>query len=817
MKVLFKLAARYVIKEKSKSVSVFIGIFLSAFLVTAVILLGESLLYTLRNDLTMRYGEWHIRLCEAEENEQKRIAESSEVREYSTKTRLGFVEYKEYNIESYLCVYAVSGNWSKMMHCNLISGRFAKAQGEIVVSKSLSQAYPDMYSLDSEGVMDLGCRYAADGEILTEYVSRIDDEIFDAIKSVPYKVVGIYDDENKGRGGIFGEIYTCEDDTVTEYTNIYAVLANPKKVFKFGELFSSESVVYNLQYLSGLGISEMQENSRDSIIFLCGIMIILIGGIAVLLIFNAFQASFSERVREFGLLVTLGSSTAQVRVVMLCEALIIATAAMPVGMAAGVLAVYSSISKVGSMLAELAYVKMKFVLHFHPMVFVLVTVISLIIVIVSTLIPLKSAKKLSPLSAIRQSYIVDFNKKVRAKRYKNRFPVEKVVVQRNVMYYRKKYIAAIISVSMTIIMLLSSISLLKYSLATLNESRTEIPFDIVVHISDVQMDEYSKWYGQYIDGNDKINNDYGYAMSHLLELDGDVPANQGKLQSLVDEGKVYAECYVIDDDEYDKIVSKCISGAGNTQAIMSGYTREYILQGKDISVVYEPVFSETLKGKYKFVGIDNPMECLCVSGDIISEELKFFSENNELSVFFPARQAKKMNMEELSYSLYITADDYNGVAKQLENSYANLSVHNVAADYQSQQNSLFAIEFFLKVFVILIGVVSAINVYFTIMTNIISRKKEFVILKSLGADSKKLRRLLFIECCKFLKLIFLIGYGVSLVITYIMYLGAEHVKFVFPMREALICAVLVIMLYGLTYIVAYGKINNALIVDEIKC
>lgn len=813
MKIIIKLANRYVLKEKIKTISAFIGIFLASFLVTTVIVLGGSLLQTVKKDLVNRYGEWHIRLNEADKEEQKKLIESDKVVEYSTKTRIGFVKEEQ---KKYSCLYIVSDNWKDMMHQSIVLGRNARAAGEIVVSNVLAEEYPDKYSLGCEGALEIGFRYSSTGDEITEYISIAEDERYEKKEKITYKVVGVYDGESRSSEGLYTEIYLYADRKVIDYTNIYAIMNNPNEVYGFGEKFSTDAVVYNLEYLSSLGISERSENSHDSIIFMCVVMVALIGIAAILLICNAFKISFNERIREFGLLVSVGANTKQVQLVMLLEGIIIALVAIPLGIALGIFTISMIVSSIGSMLTKIVNAKIDFVVYIPLQVICIVVSISILIVFIAILSPLRLARKFSLISLIRESYAKTLKVNIGYKRYKNRFSVERTIAKRTRKCYRRKYIASIASVSMSIILLLSSVVLLNYSMRTLEEDATSIPYDISINIHDLTMDTYAKWYERNISNNKKIKNVYGYASVEALDFSIDMGDKQEGESLLLDECFTHVECYIISNEIYNDILSGLESSVDNVEVIMAGYINEYKIKDGNYAMEITSIFSEISQKSITFADINSSVNSLCVPADKIVQRLPCFHENNGLMLFISTEQAKNWNIEKASYSLYIVTEEHQNVVEELEKLDAEMFVHNVAKDYETQKNTLILTEFFMKIFVILISLISIVNVYFTIITNIFIRKKELMVLKSLGLYGKNLYKLFFIECCENIKSIFAIAYSVSFAIAYLMFKGGKQTVFRFPIYEAVGCGIAVILLYVFTYTVALIKLNRLSVIEEIN-
>ena len=142
-------------------------------------------------------------------------------------------------------------------------------------------------------------------------------------------------------------------------------------------------------------------------------------------------------------------------------------------------------------------------------------------------------------------------------------------------------------------------------------------------------------------------------------------------------------------------------------------------------------------------------------------------------------------------------------------------------DYEGQR-AMLAIKFIGYTIIIAIAILSISAVFNTLNTNILTREKEFAMLRSMGLSKKDLNKLLIFEGV-FLGLKTLI---ISLIVSLILLFGIKKFinylnissldKLVFPIKYLIIAIFVLILVIVLVIIYSKNKIRNKNIVDAIK-
>lgn len=221
-----------------------------------------------------------------------------------------------------------------------------------------------------------------------------------------YTVVGFYDRPGyalstaAGMAGI-----TAGGAAPDAFTDVFLTLndvANTQQVEEAAEaLFPDEHVVLHTAMLRYMGVSS------DSSIWTTfyGLVVVLAAVIVVAcvsLIFNAFNISVAERIKQFGLLSSVGASRRQLRRAVVLEGAIVAVIGIPCGLLIGLAGCAVTFAALGPALAQLAgSVEVPFRVAVNGWVLLVASVLTFVTVLVSVWIPAKRASRTNIIDSLR--------------------------------------------------------------------------------------------------------------------------------------------------------------------------------------------------------------------------------------------------------------------------------------------------------------------------------------------------------------------------------------------------------------------------------
>ena len=189
--------------------------------------------------------------------------------------------------------------------------------------------------------------------------------------------------------------------------------------------------------------------------------LLLIGLFSVVLIRSVFSVSVTERTREFGLLASIGSTPRQIRGLVRREAWFFLAAALPLGLAAGVLSAGALLSLYRATLTRQFTFGEKVALsvRLSPVALVTAALICTITVLLSVRGPSRRAARIIPIEAIRQNRDIQVREKKGGTRFLKILGVPGWVGIRYEKTIRKKSRAVTAALAFSLILFLPAVYL----------------------------------------------------------------------------------------------------------------------------------------------------------------------------------------------------------------------------------------------------------------------------------------------------------------------------------------------------------------------
>lgn len=237
-----------------------------------------------------------------------------------------------------------------------------------------------------------------DGGIFNEEVTNTEERT--------YTVVGFYDRPGYALSVAAGMVgVTGGGAALGAFTDVFLTLndvANTQQVEEAAEaLFPDEHVVLHTAMLRYMGVSS------DSSIWTTfyGLVVVLAAVIAVAcvsLIFNAFNISVAERIKQFGLLSSVGASRRQLRRAVVLEGAIVAVIGIPCGLLIGLAGCAVTFAALGPAISQLAGSgEVAFRVAVNGWVLAAASVLTFVTVLVSVWIPAKRASRTNIIDSLR--------------------------------------------------------------------------------------------------------------------------------------------------------------------------------------------------------------------------------------------------------------------------------------------------------------------------------------------------------------------------------------------------------------------------------
>ena len=146
-------------------------------------------------------------------------------------------------------------------------------------------------------------------------------------------------------------------------------------------------------------------------------------------------------------------------------------------------------------------------------------------------------------------------------------------------------------------------------------------------------------------------------------------------------------------------------------------------------------------------------------------------------------------------------------------------VNDVTREVQSRRNLLLTVDIFAYGFIILISLIAAANVFNTISTAFLLRRREFAVLSSVGMTPGEMNRMLSYECLLYGVRALLYGLPVSVLVTWVIYrvaVGSLDTSFVIPVSSIVIVIISVFLVVFSSMLYARSRMGKENLIDRIR-
>ena len=716
--------------------------------------------------------------------------------------------------------------------------------------------------------LELGER-SLNGERLGQNVGYMDEESGEPETFIPgaakeFTVVGIYDSwPNTSYAGAGYDVLTGPTEEKSAYQDIFIEMKQPRQVFDFAEEHLSKAgiqVMYNESLLRWLGIVD---NSNLTTVMggLSVILIIVIMAGSITLIYNAFSISLRERTVQFGLLSSIGATKKQLRRAMRYEAFFVSVVGIPLGILAGVGGIGVTLHYIGKDLTQWIHgTKTGIPLYVPVWAIAVAAATAFVTIMISVWIPSRRIRKITPMEAIRSSTDI----RIRPNEVRTRgwvtalFGLEGMMAQKNYRRDRRKYRATVVSLTMSIGLFtaagLFNLYLMKTGMFVMDVPETDLAYTLYGRVNEQDKDvrevlgstegvlsvdvHYRESFVFLLPEEWVQTKTLGYYVQDFSsETAVDVVTNRNT------EGKVYVSgtMVILEDDDFIRFAKQQKADVSKYQD--SDHIRViYLNSAKQYNPETEryekqKIYPEEAGGvmdsgflEYSEEGDSAELKQTfqIEFGDAAEEVPENLGEYGDRPVMFLPESMYRKFMEEFQEdwmnAVYgIRCGDVTETYEKLEVklSESNLSgyLENRREAYETDRNTIIAVKVLTYGFVILISLIAAANVFHTISTNLMLRRKEFAMLRSMGMSPKKFRKMMNYECLIYGGRSLIYGFVFTLMISAALQrsIGAgADVSFLIPWGylAAAAAGVFGVVFLTMMYIMRVIRRNN--IVEELK-
>ena len=623
---------------------------------------------------------------------------------------------------------------------------------------------------------------------------------------------------------------------------------------------SFESIDTNSYLLDYMG--EGQDNDLTKKLYLIAAIVIAVAVLATLaVIYNSFQISVVERIKQFGLLKAVGATPKQIRSIVLREASIVSITGIPAGLLSGIFAQWV-ITKVFQMMSKSIFKGIQLVVPWY--VLLISALIGIVTIYASAMIPAMFAARISPLSAIssRTSIVKEKVSKRRGRLVKKIFGISSAMAFKNIKRNRKRFRVTVFSIAVSVCLFIFFSAFINMS-SNFNSSDSEsskshfivygmgsdkstLTQDVINKIrKNIYVKDIYTSYGHYMTkvllSTDQKDPDFAAIAPDAFNqenVDGQSSMSVKVMYDIYDRDKI-EQCgkYVTGGKiDYDKMVSENGVILIKNNQISRGDGKRYkgpvtklgvsdkLVVNKNTLYEQSHYYNENSQAKITF---SNPKELaeLKVSAVVDDAPFDFYSEPTYLRIIVPKDVFDKVSNSDIFYtSADIILKDSNidgEFEKWLQDiaDSSNIRLSNIiAANKQNNANNL-QMKILMYGFIVVISLIGAVNIVNTVTTNLLLRRKEIASLSALGMTYKNVRGMILTEGVLYGLYGCLYGTFGGTVLCYISSMPMRDImnfKWGLPLESIGLCAAAAIAISLVSVVKPLKRIKHENIIDVIR-
>lgn len=916
--------------NRKRTIVTIVGIILATALLSALVTLVSSFQYSMIKYQKQKDGDFHVKFSNVKMSELSEFKNNRNIESTFETMGMGFAKLDGCKNEDkpYAYVMATDEAGFERGCFKLIEGRMAKNEDEIVIPRHLKTngridiKVGDEITLDvgkrydsnTEGVISENCAYEHEAETLTDIVTK------------HYKVVGImerpgYGMEDYSAAGYTFVTYSDElaaidngtkseaseaDTTLTVYSrytqkalrNKDAVTADiigvDEKLFEKAnnssvEMSSEESDrflkemenakydIYMNGYLINYECVFPIDGSFKALFTVAAVVALIIILTSVYCIKNSFNISITEKIRQYGMLASVGATRRQIKSSVKTEAAMLGVIGIPVGTMSGILASLILVNVVNALSAGWLNVALSF--HTSLPALILAVILSIATIYFSATGSARRAAKVTPLEAIRNT------KEIKIKSAKLKTPaiigriwgIGGVISYKNIKRNNKKYrttVTSIVICSVTFIVISYFMSV-AFSMVGMSYASTD--YNIGINMSckkdidiekltklvsgiegvddylvgagydfDVSKPKYTKEYGEYCRQLYADSEDVSqmFLITVLDDKSYDKYASDAGIKNAAAGAILVNKCTF---DVYNENSSKYVKKemelykykAGDT--IECGYnvyddasSDDNAVEGGTESSTEDNsgyVDEETINNgvrKTVDVTIAGVTDKVPIGYKGYSNTLLFMNQKGFESLWGDGKNGNEIKPGYASYSAYVVAenaDEYQDTfEKETEENpeYSQISfyVSNLDKEMRDEKSLFTLLGVFAYGLIVVIALIGITNIINTLSTGMELRSREFATLRSIGMTDKQFVGMVRLESVFISVKALVIGVPLGILISYLLCVMMNRMDDAIiyepPYKAIILCILVVIMLIYAIMKLSMTKPRHNNIIETIK-
>lgn len=900
MNLLNKLTLKNLKLNKKRTIVTIIGIILSVALITAVAAMFFSARDSIIKYETREKGNYHYAFHNVPENDIKQFKENRNIEKLYFTKDIGYTKLEESKNKNkpYAFIKAFESSALDNLSINLTAGRLPENDSEILIPTHLKTNGRIDYKVGDTLTLEVGTRVLEEDNTKMHqdepYYEEIEEKIINTVTK-EYKIVGIIErppytieeysapgytfvtyldyDAIKGNVSIYTR-YTKnaikEDNIVTAnilgvdekaFTYLYYNLGehgyDPDEIARQEEKLGTPKYEYDLNdYLILLETGIFNDSSMQALGIVVAIVVVIIIFTSVFCIKNSFNISITEKIKQYGMLSTIGATSKQIKKNVYCEALMLGVIGIPLGVLSGLLASYILILISNFLIGESISIELIYSFSWISIIFAII--LGLITLYLSAWGSARKASKISPITAIRNSEDIKINaKKLKSPKYiKKIFGVGGDVSYKNLKRNKKKYRATVISIIVCSSVFISLSAFINLAFNYVQRDFESTDYNLVLTYPSDNIDLKNKAretinldnivdYSIISTSNLRLENNLIKFSEEYLKYDTNVfepfTYKDDNGNTIEEMQSTYLNVYKVGDQAYQEYLKKLGLDYNQTKdkAILINKTKIMVPKEENSNEYITktiPLFAykkgDILNWKRETSKIDENGESIYEEVNIeiaaLADEYPFGLKNLEdrNMLILSDEQFDKIYKDELDNireEITIYSDNATKLQDNMEKILGDSDeyrIYNTEEEVKQIESLYLLVAIFLYGFITVIALIGITNIFNTITTNMELRSREFATLKSIGMTHKEFNRMISLESFFYGTKALIIGIPIGILLAYLIHSVLTEndttIRFQLPISAIIIATLAVFILITCIMKYSISKINKQNTIETIR-
>lgn len=764
MKSYVDLTNRYMKSKKTRTLLTLLGIILSIAMIVSIGNLTLSVKATIVRERERKSGSYDGMFKNLEREKLNKLRYHVDIERVGVSERVGYIKLDkaEENVESvqYIDLKAYDETGIKLNEFSLLEGRYPRNSNEIVIEKSNTLFINQPLLLEDKINVTIG---------------QLNDDVYEETGKKNYIVVGFIRNRNMVNNGLTSPGITLTNNDSKRY-DVYFNLKDRSEPYwaidKIGEDLGikEENIVKNhelLDLFTKTRLGTRKYNVGLGIALIIGLIIISSSAV----IYNSFNISIIERIEEFGLLRSIGATPSQIRMIVYKEASILSLVGIPLGVFVGIKFIDFVINHI-ERIESSSYLVENLQRVISPKVTILSCFLGLVMIFLSSLGPAFKAGKTTVIDNIKGN-VSPMNKQIKNKKLnlilRDKFGIETEIAYKNLGRNRSRFFITIFSMVVSLVLFISFSTFLDMTFKVQSKVENLHDFRVIAYNGDM-MD----FWESALDYNENISNVDIENLTYLQILDG-----YEKLSQRFIDDDIINNDFSLKSTDLEGINKEGLVG-GNLEdkGLVMILDKRYIRQDNIPFKLGEEINFRIRKNTYD----DQFTQAYSLPLVGIVEGPKKNFKNNRLE-FIVSESTWEDIKEKTGFTMYLREffinikdekdlEDVRMLMDEMKN--VTLIDYFDYREFLKEEKAMYSIiSMLLYGFVFIITLISFINIFNTISTNIVLRNREINILRAIGMSNKAIVKMVSIEGLLYTLYSAVIGGIVSTIIIFTVFGGKD--------------------------------------------